>query len=497
MQNVPFYAPNKRVFMTSVVAPPYYCLEDWQGGHRTQPQEFAYWIEEVTGTIPADLTGTLFRNGPGRLDRGGQRYHHPFDGDGMINQISFRQGTAFYRNRYVQTPEFQAEQQANKILYRGVFGTQKPGGWLNNIFDLRLKNIANTNVIYWGGKLLALWEAAPPYRLDPGNLATLGLDHLGGILAPGQPFSAHPRIDPQGLLVNFGVQTGPSTQINLYEFDPNWNLVRQHQHPVAGFAFLHDFILTENYYVFFQNPVSFNPLPYILGWTGAAQCLHFDAEQPTRILVIPRRGGSVRVFLTDACFVFHHANGYEQGQELILDAICYSRFPTIDQQTDYQTVDFASLPSGQLRRFRVNLTTHRVTQTLLLERCCEFPQVHPQRVGRAYRRVYLGVAADPVANAPLQGIMALDVETGRQQMWLAGRRGFVSEPVFVPRGEAEDQGWLITVVYNAARQCSDVVILDAADVAAGAVATLHLRHHIPYGLHGSFTPQLFGELAAL
>lgn len=99
------------------------------------------------------------------------------------------------------------------------------------------------------------------------------------------------------------------------------------------------------------------------------------------------------------------------------------------------------------------------------------------------------MAADPVANAPLQGIMALDVPTGRQKLWLAGSRGFVSEPVFVPRGAAEDQGWLITFVYNAARQCSDIVILDAADVTP--VATLHLQHHVPYGLHGSFTPVLF------
>ncbi|MEN9218680.1 MAG: carotenoid oxygenase family protein [Gloeomargarita sp. DG_2_bins_126] len=469
---------------------PTYRLEDWQGGHRTQPQEFAYEIEEVTGQIPTDLTGTLFRNGPGRLDRGGQRYHHPFDGDGMISQVSFQNGRAFYRNRYVQTPELQAEQQADQILYRGVFGTLKPGGWLHNIFDLRLKNIANTNVIYWGGKLLALWEAAQPYRLDPRTLETLGLDDLGGIVPAGQAFSAHPRFDPQGILVNFGLKAGPNSQINLYEFNADWQLLRHQQHPIGGFAFLHDFILTEHYTIFFQNPVNFNPIPYVLGWTGAAQCLHFDPEQPTRILVIPREGGAVRVFLTDSCFVFHHANGYEQGDELILDSICYSHFPTIDQQTDYRTIDFASLPSGQLKRFRVNLTTHQVQTSLLLERCCEFPQVHPQRVGRAYERVYLGVAADPLANAPLQGIMRLEPETGRQKMWLAGAQGFVGEPVFVPKGDAEDQGWLLTVVYNAARQCSDIVILDAETMTA--VATLHLQHHIPYGLHGSFTPEYFG-----
>jgi all-trans-8'-apo-beta-carotenal 15,15'-oxygenase len=47
---------------------------------------------------------------------------------------------------------------ANKILFRGAFGTQRSGGFLANIFDARIKNVANTNVIYWAGRLLALWE---------------------------------------------------------------------------------------------------------------------------------------------------------------------------------------------------------------------------------------------------------------------------------------------------------------------------------------------------
>ena len=147
-----------------------YNLQDWQKGYRSLPQEHDYWIDEIEGQIPADLNGTLFRNGPGLLDVNGQRIHHPFDGDGMICAISLQNGRAHFRNRFVRTQGYLEEQQAGKILYRGVFGTQKPGGWLANAFDLRLKNIANTNVIYWGGKLLALWEAAEPYRLDPETL---------------------------------------------------------------------------------------------------------------------------------------------------------------------------------------------------------------------------------------------------------------------------------------------------------------------------------------
>ena len=171
---------------------PTFSREDWQRGYESLRTEQAYWIDEIEGEIPLELEGTLFRNGPGQLDINGQKYGHPFDGDGMICAIAFKDGKAHFCNQFVKTPEFLAEKKAGKILYRGVFGTQKTGGWLSNIFDLKNKNVANTSVVYQGGKLLALWEAALPYSLNPKNLDTLGLENFGGKLAAGQVFTAHP-----------------------------------------------------------------------------------------------------------------------------------------------------------------------------------------------------------------------------------------------------------------------------------------------------------------
>ena len=71
-------------------------------------------------------------------------------------------------------------------------------------------------------------------------------------------------------------------------------------------------------------------------------------------------------------------------------------------------------------------------------------------------------------------------------MWSAAPRGFVSEPVMVPRpgGSAEDDGWVLTVVWNGARCASDLVILDAATMEE--LATIALPLALPYGLHGSW-----------
>lgn len=490
-------------------ATPPYCREDWQRGYRSLKQESSYWIDDIDGTIPPELTGTLFRNGPGLLDVNGQPIHHPFDGDGMICRLTLQQGRAHFANRFVRTAGYVAEQQAGRILYRGVFGTQKPGGWLANAFDFSIKNIANTNVLYWGEKLLALWEAAEPHRLDPATLTTLGLDDLDGLLAEAPAFAAHPRIDPacaaaggDRVLVNFAIKPGLSTTLSVYEFASSGRLRAQTQHSTPGFAFIHDFAITPNYAIFFQNPVQFNPFPYLLGWRTAGECITFQPQRATQMIVMPRPGTSAaaatRTFPVDSGFVFHHANAFEDGETLVVDSVCYADLPSVEPESDFRQVDFEALAPGQLWRFRLHLPTGTVESECLESRCCEFPVLHPARVGREARYLYLAAAHNPTGNAPHQAILKIDLATGDRQLWSAAPWGYVGEPIFVPRSGnltdvvgAEDDGWVLTLVFNATRDRSDVVILDAQDFNRGPLATLHLSHHVPYGLHGSFTPTVF------
>ena len=379
---------------------------------------------------------------------------------------------------------------------------KKPGGWLANLFDIKLKNIANTNVIYWGDKLLALWEAEKPHRLDPHTLETLGIDDLDGILQSGDAFAAHPRFDPscqmdneEPCLVNFSVKAGPASTISIYEFNPAGKLLRRHHHSIPGFAFLHDMVITENYCIFFQNPVLFNPLKFILGLSSAGQCIKFNSESKTQVILIPRDGkGAVKILETEPCFVFHHANAWEEENQIFIDSICYDSFPSVDEDVDFREVDFDAYPPGQLWRFQVNLTNSNVEHEVLLTRSCEFPQLNPQNVGRSYRYLYLGTTHNDTGNAPFQAILKLDQKTGAQKLWSAAPRGFVGEPVFVPRpgSTAEDDGWVLVLVYDAANHRSDLVILDSQNFDRDPVARLHLNYHIPYGLHGNFTPEYFG-----
>ena len=478
---------------------------EWASAFRNVEQELsAVPVKPSRGTVPAELLGTLYRNGPGRLERAGQRVHHPFDGDGMITALRFDAGGVSLTNRFVRTAGWQAEEAAGKVLYRGVFGSQKPGGRLANAFDLRLKNIANTGVIRLGDQLLALWEAAEPHALDPHSLDTHGICLLGGVLKKGEAFSAHPRFDPghhdRPRMVTFGVNTGPRSTIRLMEFATEddaaagikaGDLLDDRRDTFGGFAFLHDFAITPNWAVFLQNAVDFNPLPFVLGEKGAAQCLRSNPNGQAKFWLIPRDSGvfagqAPRIIDAPDGFVFHHLNAWEEGSDVVVDSIYYSDFPSIGPDVDFAAVDFDLIPEGLLEQCRIHLDCGTVETTRLSERCCEFAMVNPEREGLPCRFAWMAAAARKQGNDPLQVIKKLNLSTGEHQIWSAAPHGFVSEPLMVPRpgASSEDDGWILELVWNGARDGSDLVILDASDLRELAVLELPLA--IPHGLHGSW-----------
>ncbi|MEB3241316.1 MAG: carotenoid oxygenase family protein, partial [Synechococcus sp.] len=340
------------------------------------------------------------------------------------------------------------------------------------------------------------------HALDPHTLETRGLSRLGGVLKPGEAFSAHPRFDPghhgSERMVTFGVKTGPRSTIRLMEFavkdDPANGvkagaLLSERRDSFNGFAFLHDFAITPNWAVFLQNAISFNPLPFVMGRKGAAQCLKSKRGGQAKFWLIPRDSGEFagqppRIIDAPDGFVFHHLNAWEDNGDVVIESIYYADFPSIGPDTDFRAVDFDSLPEGLLEQCRINLSSNSVSSHRLSERCCEFAMVNPKREGLPCRFSWMAVTEQESGNAPLQAIKKLDLRSGEEQLWSAAPRGFVSEPVMVPRPDAsdEDDGWVLCLVWNGARCASDLVILAAADLRELAVLELPLA--IPHGLHG-------------
>lgn len=193
---------------------------------------------------------------------------HPFDPDGMISGITFKDGKAFFRNRFVRTNGFMNERKRRRILYRSVFATQPSGGFLSSMLRTKTKNVANTNVIHYAGRLLALWEAGNPHRLEDDSLRTIGKYTFKGMLGRDDAYTAHPKVDPvNGNLIGFGTTPGTkTTTLTVYEQDKDLQLVNKKVVELPGFCFFHDFAISKNYYMFLQTPCSFDPLPFVLGF---------------------------------------------------------------------------------------------------------------------------------------------------------------------------------------------------------------------------------------
>jgi all-trans-8'-apo-beta-carotenal 15,15'-oxygenase len=187
-----------------------------------------------------------------------------------------------------------------------------------------------------------------------------------------------------------------------------------------------------------------------------------------------------------AGFVFHHLNAFEDttSGEVVVDSIVYDDFPSIEPGTDFLDVDFDAVPAGRLQRCRIDPAAGSVRTEVLEQRTCEFATVNPTRQGLDARFAWMAVTERERGNDPLQAIEKLDLASGERRLWSAAPRGFVSEPVMVPRGTTEDDGWVLTLVWNGGRCASDLVILDAASMQE--VAAIELPLAVPHGLHGSW-----------
>jgi carotenoid cleavage dioxygenase-like enzyme len=178
-----------------------------------RPQHVEYDAEElqVQGELPDDLHGVYLRNTENPLHPAIARYH-PFDGDGMIHKVSFRDGHASYRNRFVRTDGLLAEQEAGRSLWAGLAehpdNAIRKDGWGARG---RMKDAASTDVVVHAGVAVAsFYQYGDLYRLDPLTLTDLGKATWGGQFPSDVGVSAHTKVDDHtGELLFFNYRTKP------------------------------------------------------------------------------------------------------------------------------------------------------------------------------------------------------------------------------------------------------------------------------------------------
>jgi len=437
---------------------------------------------KITGELPRELNGTLYRNGPNpQFDAPGA---HWFVGDGMLHAFHLENGRASYRNRWVRTPKWQAEHDAGRALFGG-FGRKLPDAPADITTD---GGVANTNIIFHGGRLLALEEGHLPTEIEPGTLNRLGYcDYKGAISGP---FTAHPKIDPvTGEMVFFGYNAaGPLTPALSFGAVSSSGVVTRFERFEAPYAsMVHDFIVTENHVLFPILPITGSMQRAMRGQAPYA----WEPEKGAYVGVMKRSGASKDIvwFRAETCYVFHVMNAWEDGNRIIADVMQFEEAPLFNHPDGSQTDPKKNRARYCRWTFDLSGNTDRFTQTYLDDLTGEFPRVDDRRAGFASNHGWYACAnPDLPMFGALSGIVHVDGRGKRLGHYLLPAGDTISEPVFVERGaDAEEgDGWLLAVVWRARENRSDLAVFNATDVEAGPTALVHLGHRVPDGFHGNW-----------
>ena len=444
------------------------------------------------GRWPAELRGRFYRNGPALFERAGDRYHHWFDGDGMVQQFTIgggRGGPISHRGRLVRTAKLKAEQQAGRFLMSalGTYIENGPAAGGPDSF-----NVANTNALEHAGRVLAMWEGGSAYALDPQTLATQGPVTWRADLQQ-MPFSAHPKVDAAGHLWNIG-SAGPA--IVAWHINPQGALaqVQVGTSPYAD-GMVHDMAVTERCLVVPLPPVklAFNQAP-----TEGPRRFAMQAGQPLRVLVMGKADiTKQRVFELPPQMVFHVGNAHEtRDGQIVLSYIAAPDTWFLDQAA-VALMSGQPVPAGRvnLQVARLNMKSGRA-EVQGFDGDVEFPRIHPQRTGLSARWLLTAAAwkrFDNRNHALLHGVQLFDTQTGRARRFDYGDQVVVEEHIAVPKpgrsgeGAGELDAWLLGTTYDARRQATVLNLLDAAHVEDGPIAQAVLPYTLPLGFHGNFT----------
>ncbi|MFI0351373.1 carotenoid oxygenase family protein [Actinomadura sp. 9N407] len=434
----------------------------WMDGHLAPvPDEIDAAGLAVTGTLPPELNGRYFRNGPNPVP--GEESHHWFSGHGMVHGIRLRDGRAeWYRNRWVRTKAFTE----GAAMVRPDF-----------TFD-RTAVTANTHVIPHNDKIYALVEVGFPYELTR-DLDTVGPCDFGGRLTTGM--TAHPKEDPvTGELLFFGYGFTPPF-LTYHRLSAAGELVESREIDVPGATMVHDFAITENHVVWLDLPLVFD-----LDLITRGMPYRWDDHYGARLGVMPRAGGQVRWYDIDPCYVFHVGNAYEDAAgRVVLDGARYSPesftgiWSSVGGLSANPAQAAAEAGGARLHRWTIDTATGKVLDEAIDDRAVEFPTHDDTLTGRAHR--YLYTATD-------DAIVKYDLRTGAATDHTPGPGLAPGEAVFVPAEGArnEDEGWLLSIVTDTGGQGSELIVLDAADLTPAA--SVRLPRRVPAGFHGSWIP---------
>jgi len=449
-------------------------------------------LHSTGGSLPPALRGVYYVNGPARFGRGGQRYDHWLDGDGMVAALRIAEGTAHLVGRYVRSTKLVAEEAAGKPLFR-AFGTAFPHDRLQH--GLALASPVNVSAYPFDGRLLAFGEQGLPWALDPKTLETLGEYTFGGKLKAISPFSAHPAIDPEnGELFNFGVSfSSENPALNIYRFSANGASHYRVRHRLPYPCSVHDFGLTDNHCVFHLSPYLLDMAPLQKEGRHLMDCLAWRPELGSSIWICDRQDGRLRHQVpVGNGYCLHLIHCHERDGHLHADIIEMAE-PVYDQ---YQVPElFPDVRKAAIKRYSIDLQSGRLIYetTMASNLMCDFPALDPRTGLSDYDSLWtLGLGA---TDKPGRKFFNCLLRHDWRQLGLVDRYDAPTgcylggEPVFLPDPDRPGEGYTLCQQFDAGEGVMEFLLFNAYDLAPGPVARLQLDEPIHLGFHAFWNPE--------
>jgi len=447
---------------------------------------------EIEGKIPSAVEGTFYRVGPD-YQYAPKPNNIPFDGDGHASMFRIAGGRVDYQDRFVQTQRFKAQNDAQ----RGLFGVYR-NPYSRDPSAAKLSGgTANTHIMFHHGKLMSLKEDSPPVVVNPDTLETVDDYYTFNGQLQSKTFTAHPKIDAAtGEMIAFGYEAkGLGTDdVNVLSIDRSGKINWQAWIKVPYVGMLHDFAITDKHVVFYVIPMALAMERMKQGEVHWA----WDSSLPTYFGVM-RRGGDgkdLKWFKGPERCATHVMSAFSDGNRVYVDVPMSKRnqfafFPHFHEKFD------PVLAQTRMTRMSVDLSRKSARDYQMEElypHVGELPRIDERYLGQTYKTGFLMVAdPDKPRHEKLAGrrlsncYVRMDHDTRKTSTFFVGTDASLSECVFVPRSDSapEGDGYIMGVATRLLEgDRTDLVIVDTAQMEAGAVATVKLPMRAPGQIHG-------------